>query len=164
MHLPCPSLHGLKIIWYMYIPACRHPGRQKVVEGLMKKAPFARFYLQNICHVVPSPAWHRAVVVLAIGHSPLPWLLCRGEDKQEWNVDLKIMNFVSLYIYFCRWNSEFSLFPCSSSGRYRRGHRVPSLLPRALRTSRAPGAHAPRWHLVISGSFKQINTRTWGFT
>lgn len=47
-----------------------------------------------------------------------------------------------IYIYFCLWNSEFSLFPCSSSGRYRRGHRVPSLLPRALRTSLAPRAHA----------------------
>lgn len=62
---------------------CRHPGRQKVVEGLMEKAPFARFYLQNICHVAPSPAWHRAVMVLAMGHSPLPCLLCRGRTNRS---------------------------------------------------------------------------------
>lgn len=67
-------------------------------------------------------------------------------------------------IYFCLWSSELSLFPRSSSGRYRWGHRVPSPLPRALCASLAPRAHALWWHLVISGSFKQINTRTWGFT
>lgn len=62
---------------------CRHPGRQKVGEGLMEKALFARFYLQNICHVAPSPAWHRAVMVLAMGHSPLPCLLCRGRTNRS---------------------------------------------------------------------------------
>lgn len=145
---------------------CRRPGRQKVVEGLMEKAPFARFDLQNICHVALSPAWHRVSMVARGSHGPCDRMcaltLAPMQGGEQTGVKCGYED-PEFYIYFCLWNSEFSL-STQRSGRYHWGHRVPSPLSRALRTSLAPRAHALRWHLVISGSLKQINTKTWGFT
>lgn len=147
----------------------RHPGRQKVVEGLMEKAPFARFDLQNICHVAPSPAWHRVSRVAWGSHGPcdgtrtLTLAPMQGGEQTGVKCGFEDHEF---YIYIFFLSLEFRVFSVStqSSGRYHRGHRVPSPLSRALRTSLAPRAHALRWHLVISGSLKQINSKTWGFT
>lgn len=54
-------------------------------------------------------------MVLVMGHSLLPWLLCRGGEQTEVKCGFDDHEFY-IYIYFCLWNSEFSPFPRSSSG------------------------------------------------
>lgn len=99
----------------------RHPGRQKVVKGLMEKAPFARFDLQNICHVAPSPAWHRVSRMARGSHGPcdgtrtLTLAPMQGGEQTGVKCGFEDHEFY-IYIFFCLWNSEFSLFPRRAVG------------------------------------------------
>lgn len=130
---PCPAthFHGLVSICQMPITAlvCRHPGKQRVVEGLGagEKALLAHFSFQNIRCAASPPAWHRVAGgsrgPWGGGHAPLPWLLCLGgANRRETHgfADHEFYIYTHIHICMCLrlQDSEFSLFPCNNSGRY----------------------------------------------